>query len=280
MDVYFDIQRGRTFCIEIGYFDSVLEIKEKVHKYQGIPVAKQTLFFNGHILQDDGDVWKYDILNNSHIQLVVADSDKSPVAGMIKIEDVSAIRSDLSPTVIKVHLNLKIASFKAHVPVEMNVTDSVLKLKEKIQEMEGVSTNKILLHAIGIELHDHQLLKDCDISDKSEIDVSLRPSPTTSAVASSRGSGSGSASKKLKLMVLPNTETNKIPVEVNASDNVRELRKELQKLHQNLQFHLPQEDYFFIYKQNVMDDNMSFRSHDVVQGDTIEIFNGSVTGGS
>ncbi|KAL1327620.1 hypothetical protein AAHE18_13G314500 [Arachis hypogaea] len=266
MDVYFDIQRGRTFCIEIGYFDSVLEIKEKVHKYQGIPVAKQTLFFNGHILQDDGDVWKYDILNNSHIQLVVADSDKSPIAGMIKIEDV--------------HLNLKIASFKAHVPVEMNVTDSVLKLKEKIQEMEGVSTNKILLHATGIELHDHQLLKDCDISDKSEIDVSLRPSPTTSAVASSRGSGSGNASKKLKLMVLPNTETNKIPVEVNASDNVRELRKELQKLHQNLQFHLPQENYFFIYKQNVMDDNMSFRSHDVVQGDTIEIFNGSVTGGS
>ncbi|MED6143636.1 hypothetical protein PIB30_007940 [Stylosanthes scabra] len=277
MDVYFDIQRGRTFCIEIGYFDSVLEIKEKVHKYQGIPVAKQTLFFNGHVLQDDGDVWKCEILNNSHIQLVVApDSDKSPVAaGIHKTEEVSAATGDLSSSVVKIHLNLKIASFKAHVPIEMNVNDTVLKLKEKIQEMEGVAMSKIVLHATGTELHDHQLLKDCEISDKYEIDVSLRPSPTTSAVASG-----GGGSKKLKLMVLPNTGTNKIPVEVNASDNVRELRKELQKLHQKLQFHLPQEGYFFIYKQNVMDDDMSFRWHHVVQGDTIEIFNGSVTGGS
>ncbi|WRX25899.1 hypothetical protein QQP08_018386 [Theobroma cacao] len=42
-------------------------------------------------------------------------------------------------------------------------------------------------------------------------------------------------------MVLPKCGTKKIPVEVNASDNVAELRKELQKLQQRLQFHLPQE---------------------------------------
>jgi ubiquitin C len=90
--------------------------------------------------------------------------------------------------------------------------------------------------------------------------------------------GGGGASKKLKLMVKSGTK--KIPVEMNASDNVGELRKELQKLNQMLQFHLPQDGYFFIYKQNVMDDDKSFRWHHVSQGDTIEIFNGSVTGGS
>ena len=274
MDVFFEVQRGSTFCIEVGYFDTVLEIKEKVHKYQGIPMSKQTLVFNGQVLHDDDDVGKCEILHNSHIQLVVAsDSDKrQPVAAVVKTED-------LPPPPTKIHVNVKTASSKTHIPLEMDVNDTVLRLKEKIHGMEAVPMNRLLLHATGTELHDHQLLRDCDVSDNSEIEVSLRPLPTTSAVASG-GGGGGGGSKKLKLMVLPNSGTKKIPVEVNASDNVGELRKELQKLHQRLQFHLPQEGYFFIYKQNVMDDDRSFRWHHVAQGDTIEIFNGSVTGGS
>lgn len=46
------------------------------------------------------------------------------------------------------------------------------------------------------------------------------------------------------------------------------------------QFNLPQDGYFFIYKQNVIEDDRSFRWHHVAQSDTIEIFNGSITGGS
>uniref|UniRef100_A0A0D9XYF4 Ubiquitin-like domain-containing protein n=1 Tax=Leersia perrieri TaxID=77586 RepID=A0A0D9XYF4_9ORYZ len=37
--------------------------------------------------------------------------------------------------------------------------------------------------------------------------------------------------------------------------------------------------YFFIYKQNVMEEDRTLRWHDVKDGDTIEIFNGRVTGG-
>lgn len=116
-------------------------------------------------------------------------------------------------------------------------------------------------------MQDNQLLRDCDITENSKIDVSLRPSPTALGM------------KKLKLMVLPKSGT-KVPVEVNVMDNVGELRKELQRMQQHHQFNLPQDGYFFIYKQNVMEDDMSFRWHHVVQGDTIEIFNGSVTDAS
>jgi len=128
-------------------------------------------------------------------------------------------------------------------------------------------------------LHDNQLIRDCDVSDKSEIEVSFKP-PAGSAASPTVIGGGGGGSKKLKFMVLPKSGTKKIPVEMNATDNIGELRKELQKINQRLQFHLPQEGYFFIYKQNVMDDEKSFRWHHVCQGDTIEIFNGSVTGGS
>ncbi|KAK7278667.1 hypothetical protein RJT34_23702 [Clitoria ternatea] len=263
MDVIFEVQRGKTFSIEVGFFDTILEIKEKVHKYQGIPVSNQTLLFNGRLLQENDDVWKVEILQNSRIQIILSnDSDKT-----------TAEELNNSPQTKTIHLNVKTPnSPKMQVlPLEMDVNDTVLKLKEKIHETETVSVpvNRLLLHATGTELHDNQVLKDCDMSDNSEIEVSFKPSPTSS---------SGGGSKKLKLTV--KTGTKRIPVDVNACDNVGELRKELQKVHQKIQFQLPQDGYFFIYKQNVMDDDKSFRWHHVGPGDTIEIFNGSVSGGS
>ncbi|TKY62485.1 Polyubiquitin protein [Spatholobus suberectus] len=247
MDVIFEPQRGRPFSIEIGFFDTVLEIKEKVQKYQNIPVSKQTLILNGQVLQDTDDPWKVEILHNTHIQIQLSPD---------KEENKECVNSSYT----KIHLNVKTAPKTHVVPLEVDVNDTVLRLKERIHEMEDGGC---------AELQDHQLLRDCDVLENREIDVSFRPSPTASP-----------GSKKLKLMVLPKSGTKKVPVEVNASDNVGELRKELQKLHQRLQFHLPQDGYFFIYKQNVMDDDRSFRWHHVGQGDTIEIFNGSVTGGS
>ncbi|KAJ8761731.1 hypothetical protein K2173_004540 [Erythroxylum novogranatense] len=266
MDVIFEPSRGRPFSIEVGFFDSVLEIKEKIQKYQGISVNKQTLVFNGHVLQDDKDVEQCEILQNSHIQLLIApDAEKTQ------------IKSEESFSTGKIQLNINIPSLKMHVPVEMDANDSVLRLKEKIQEFESLPVNRLALYSIGGELQDHYSLRDCELINNSEINVNIRPSPTASGTCLTGGNIPGS--KKLKIMVLPKCGTKKIPIEVNALDNVGELRKELQKLHQKLQFDLPQEGYFFIYKQNVMDDDRSFRWHHVCQGDTIEIFNGSVTGG-
>jgi len=61
---------------------------------------------------------------------------------------------------------------------------------------------------------------------------------------------------------------------------IKVLRNELEKLQQRVNFQLPPEGYFFIYKQNVMEERESFLWHNVRNGDSIEIFNGSVTGGS
>ncbi|RDX96175.1 hypothetical protein CR513_21186, partial [Mucuna pruriens] len=255
MDIIFELQRGKSFTIEIGYYDTVLEMKEKVQKYHNIPVSKQTLILNGQVLQDSDDPWKIEIFHNTRLQLQLS-PDKDDNKDLVT-----------SSPLVKIQLNVKAASKTHVVPLEVDVNDTVLRLKERIHEMEAVAApvNRLLLHSsTAVELQDHQLLRDCDVSENTEIDVSFRPSPTASP-----------GSKKLKLMVLPKSGTKKVPVEVNASDNVGELRKELQKLHQRVQFHLPQDGYFFIYKQNVMDDDRSFRWHHVTQGDTIEIFNGS-----
>nr|XP_009597486.1 ubiquitin domain-containing protein 7SL RNA2-like [Nicotiana tomentosiformis] len=201
MDLFFQPTKGRPFAIEVGYFDSILEIKEKIQRYQGIPVPKQTLIFKGNVLDDHINVHYSDILNNSHIHLVVESESKFE-----SDKNINIIKAEQSPNYI------------------------------------AASTT------------------------------------TTSSGSSSGNNVNGS--KKIRIMVLSKCGTKKIPIEVNPSDNVGHLRKELQILNQKLELDLPKEGYFFIYKQNVMDDDYSFRWHHVSQGDTIEIFNGSVTGGA
>ncbi|KAH6837629.1 Ubiquitin-like superfamily protein [Perilla frutescens var. hirtella] len=263
MDLIFQPSSDSPFCIEIGYFDSVLEIKEKIQKYQGIPISKQTLIFNGNILNDDLNVHCSDILDRSRIQIVVtSDASNNP----IKIDN------DFPPPP-KLRLILKMPASKL-VAVEMDVKDTIQRLKEKIHELEGTPIGRLVIHANGNDLADHKTMLDCELSENSDVTVGFRPSPAMNA--SSRPSPGNMGGMTMKLRVVVQYGAEKIPVEVSAADNVGELRKKLQKMKVNL----PQEGYFFIYKQNVMDDDRSFRWHHVAQGDTIEIFSGSVSGGS
>ncbi|KAL2521922.1 Ubiquitin-like superfamily protein [Forsythia ovata] len=258
MDINFQPSRGNTFQIEIGYFDTVLDIKEKIHKVKGIPISKQTLVFNGNVLQDELNVHYSDILDQSQIQVLVA--------------------GELSRT--KIQLLVKMPASKLGVAVEMDVNETVRILKEKIHEMEGIPITRLVIHANGIELKDSKSLQDCELLDNSEIDVSFKSSSTTTTTTSSGSSGNmGSGSRKLRIFVKTKSGTKRIPIEVNSWDNVGDMKKKLHKLNEQLQLELPQEGYFFIYKQNVMDDDRSFRWHHVGQGDTIEIFNGSISGG-
>ncbi|KAL6134918.1 hypothetical protein ACLB2K_067146 [Fragaria x ananassa] len=141
----------------------------------------------------------------------------------------------------------------------MDLNDTVAELKDNIQGLEPVSFSRLVSHCTG----NHRALRECEISDITEIKVSVRSSPTTvGATTVSPGS-----KNKLKVMVLPKCETKRSCLVYEKESG--ELTKELQKLHQRLHFHLPQESYFFIYKQNVMDDDKSFRWHHVGQGDTL-----------
>ncbi|XP_043707359.1 ubiquitin-NEDD8-like protein RUB2 [Telopea speciosissima] len=275
MDVFFEIPKGKRFTIEVGYFDTVLEMKEKIHKYEGIPISRQILVFNGQVMADEHDTEYYEVLHRSRIQLILEPeppaSNKPPAssASVVKLEESSSTSS--SPPR---KLQILVKNSKRQFPVSMDPTDTVLRLKEKVNELEGLSLNRFNLSFMGVDLMEDRSLRDYAISDHAEVNVIKSLS---SLVTSTPSTSAGAA--KLKLTVLLKGGT-KIPVEVNASDNVGELKKELQKLHkQHSHPNIPTESYFFIFRQNVMDEDRSFRWHEVHQGDTIEIFNGIVTGG-
>ncbi|KAL6521384.1 hypothetical protein OROGR_017953 [Orobanche gracilis] len=259
MDVIFQPSRGNTFYIEVGYFDTVVEIKEKIQKAKGIPISKQTLIFNGKTLHDDLNIHNSDILDRSRIHLLLpADTTDHPTA-----TNTNEPAPHLSSK-IQLLLNMPSPS-KQLIALEMDSHETIQRLKEKINEMEGLPANRISVHASRAELQDQKSMHECELFDSSEINVAVR---------SRQSCGSGTT--KMRIAVVMRCGTVKISVEVNSSDNVGELRKKLEKM----KLDLPQEGYFFIYKQNVMDDDRSFRWHHVSQGDTIEIFSGSVSGGS
>ncbi|KAL7590055.1 hypothetical protein Lser_V15G39716 [Lactuca serriola] len=312
MDLYFEIEKGMPFCIEVGYFDTMKEIKEKVTKYHGIPVHEQTLMFKGRILPDDLNIHNSNIFDSSHLKLMInsptistttttsptTDPQQPPphiTTTAITITKVK-IEETFSPASCSSSQKIKLFLKTFGVAIEMDPNDSVLKLKEKINEMEGIPFSRMIIHANGNELHDHKTLHECQIVDGSEVEITLKPptptptmtitttTTTTTATAlcnlSMNLMGHNNCSKKLKVNVMSKCG-DKITLEVNPLSNVGELRKELQKVRsQGVGFRLPEEGYFFIYKQNVMEEDQSFRWHQVAQGDTIEIFNGCVTGGS
>ena len=255
MDIFFEPFSGEGFCIEVGFFDTVLEIKEKIQKYQNIPVAAQTLIFNGEVLQDESNVHSSDLVHNSYIQLISSCPEKPAT----KAES----SPPLSPAASRVQPLINIPTSKSQqFPLCMHSRGTIRELKENIHAvMETLCVQQLVLYSDGSELQDHWSLHQSGLSDGSEIDVGF--------MAGAMGS---SCFKKLKvIVVLPRCGGKKTAVEVNGSDKVRVLRMELDKLQKCLQFYLPKDGYYFIYKEHVMDEDRSFRWHHVGQGDTIDI---------
>ncbi|KAL6969509.1 hypothetical protein U1Q18_029221 [Sarracenia purpurea var. burkii] len=67
------------------------------------------------------------------------------------------------------------------------------------------------------KLNDQRVLQDYELSDRSEIEISVRSSPTTS---SSTGSENASSAKKLRVTTLTKCGTQKISERIEGRDSV------------------------------------------------------------
>lgn len=71
-----------------------------------------------------------------------------------------------------------------------------------------------------------------------------------------------------------------VAVNVKMNDNVKELRNELVKIEERGELNLPQEGYFLIHKNRVLNENQSFWVVGVDHNDTVEILPTHLTRGS
>ncbi|XP_057962106.1 ubiquitin domain-containing protein 7SL RNA2-like [Malania oleifera] len=275
MDVNFEPTKGKPFSIEVGFWDTVAEIKEKIQKNEGVPVAKQTLIFKEKVLEDSLEVISSDLTHNSLVKLIIEPAEPEKPAQPEKKKQKKVKESSSSSKKIQLHIRIKESN--ARISMAMEKKAKIGRLKERISRTEGVSFDRLVVLAEGVELQNHETLWDYGLSDGSELEVVVRGA----SAGSSTGSGGGAArgSKKLRVVVVTRCGTKRIPLDVYPWENVADIRPELEKQQEPLQFKLPEEGYFFIHNQTVMEEDQSFWWHLVKDGDIIDIFNGRVTVG-
>ncbi|KAH7576768.1 hypothetical protein ACOSQ2_002652 [Xanthoceras sorbifolium] len=242
---------AHEFSIEVGSKEPVLEIKRNIEQQLGVPMASQTLSVSGWELVDGLDMEDYPIITEgTKIDLII-------------IPTVESLLNQPN----KIQITVKFSSRQLN--LEVDRTETVRSLKEKIHIVDGTPIKRMLLFFCGIELdEDFRNLSEYGIREFSEIIVFLK---TMNRLRDDP------PSRKLNVTVqtsssLLNAAT--IPVEMKDSSTVSDLRDLL--LSREI---IPQEDYLFIHKQRIMRDNCSLRWHGVETGDVLYVFKGTVSRG-
>lgn len=239
-------------AIEVGLKDSVVEIKTKIEQLLGVPVASQTLAVCGLELLDGLDMEDYPI---------VTEGTKLDLT----------IRYWMAPPNFnhsgKIQIIIKFSARQLH--IEVDRTETVRSLKEKIHIMDGTPIKRMSLFFCGTELEeDFRHLSEYGIHEFSEIVVFLK---SMSRVKDDP------PSKRLSLVVQTSSSllnSARIPVEMKDSSTVNELKELL--LRGKV---LPLDDYLFIHKQRIMRENCSLKWHGVDDGDFLYVFKGTVCRG-
>jgi ubiquitin C len=262
MEVTFETTQGRRFTVEIWYFSTVGMIKEEILKREGIPVESQKLFFQGKELQDDRDTEHYSILEGSHVLIVLPDDKPAPDAA--------------AASAAVVHVVASAPSLGRTVALDLEASSTVARLKETLQERtDGALPAARLSVFFGkAEMEDDKALVEFDPPAQGmEVCVVVRQPPPP---ACGNGGAKVSSGKQQRMSVEVKWGATTATLEVSDMDAVKEVRAKLGSAVPRLL--LPNDGgYFFIYKQNVMEEDRTLRWHDVKSGDTIEIFNGRVT---
>ncbi|KAK7391023.1 hypothetical protein VNO78_19308 [Psophocarpus tetragonolobus] len=243
--VSFVLEDESRFSVEVGFFDSFKEIKEKIKKHKDIPVDRQKLMFEGKVLENEDSIFNHAISEGSRVQLLVTEPSK--VKFMVRILDFEHNKKPLS--------------------VEMNLNDTVLQLKEKIFHAKQPLNFRLVEMEVrtkwGQELQDHRSLRDCGILNISHVYARKRiPQP---------GFDIHFGKRPTTVMVVPKNGTDTIPIEVNGQCCVEDLRFELDKFYTHA---LPQNgQYFFINNKtgNMISEKYTFDWHRIKDGDTIQI---------
>ncbi|KAM3271622.1 hypothetical protein ACQJBY_042061 [Aegilops geniculata] len=282
MEVTFETTQGRRFVVEIWYFSTVRRIKEYILQQEGIPVESQRLFFQGKELEDDRDTEYYPIVEGSHVLIVLPDG--SPAAAAAAAADGHAAGAPAGAVVHVVASGPAIGQGRS-VALELDASCTVARLKEMLQERTdgALPAAKVSVFLDKAEMEDDKALAEFEPSAadgmKMEVRVVVRQPPPSPACNNGNGNGVANCKVNKRMSVDVKWGAKTATLEVSDMDAVKELRAELGSAAPHLL--LPNDGaYFFIYKQNVMEEERTLRWHDVKTGDTIEIFNGRVTGGA
>ncbi|XP_010424643.1 PREDICTED: uncharacterized protein LOC104709781 [Camelina sativa] len=269
MKLLIDTQRGSSFFIDVHFLDTVLRMKEMIEESLAIPVYKQTLFFQGKVLQDPLHYFECNIPENSRLFLSISpghnpnqysndlvpqteQSSSNPIHGFVHNQDLPVMMSN------KYQVPGRIQKVMAR-RIDNGSSRPSYSLDELLAPQDFPPVT------VGSTRNRYQEVvqpEQCSSSDSVKEVINIPDSPVRSKTI---------PSIKLTVFVKPFEETRMIPVEVNAGDDVEELMKELVKMKERGELNLPLEWYYFILRGRILLETKSFMWNHVADGDTIEL---------
>ncbi|KAK9817764.1 hypothetical protein WJX72_001855 [[Myrmecia] bisecta] len=131
---------GNNFALDVCGWDTVHDLKARIHETQGVPPESQCLIFGGKQLEDSRTLASYGVLQDCTVHLVCK----------------------------SMQIFVKMLNGKLHT-LTVGSSDSVASVKSKIQVMTGIPADRqrLVFNARPMAdertLEDHGVLKDCTL---------------------------------------------------------------------------------------------------------------------